>query len=125
MELPKRLREFVEPIITMCATQFPKKCNTCGKTFNSLREFVGDTKNLGSPQCSNQNDDPFGLLSYRNCTCGSTLTLNCTDPKSHAVFCRVLDEEVAASGRSEKDLLLALRSEVHRRVLGAPADTTR
>ncbi|HOW89176.1 MAG TPA: hypothetical protein PL037_02760 [Elusimicrobiales bacterium] len=118
MPLPKRLKAFVKPITAMCASQFPRKCS-CGRNFDDFPQYIRGTAALGPPQCSCLKNDPFGLLSFRNCSCGSTLVLNCTDPEAHAQFCRVLKEESKATGRSARELLSELRSEIHSRVLGA------
>ena len=110
MELPKRLKEFVPQVTAICAAQFPKQCNTCGHIFNNFQEFVVGSKNLGTHP--NHHCNPGSLIAYRNCPCGSTITISCTNADIHKVFHCVLDEEVKVSGRSAKDLLLVLLCEV-------------
>ena len=117
MALPENLEKFIEPIIAMCSSQFPHKCGNCGKEFNDFRHFVELTRPVGAPQSSPQTDDPFGLISYVNCECGSTVLLQCADAEAHDQFKAVLEEEAKRSGRDPKEFLLELRSEVRRRVL--------
>lgn len=117
MRLPEKLEEFIDPIIAMCGAQFPRKCGNCKKEFSDFRHFVADTRPLGAPQCSPGTADPFGLISYVNCECGSTVVLRCADPAAHERFKRVLEEEAKITGRSPKELLLDIRSEVRRRML--------
>ncbi|MFT6101756.1 MAG: hypothetical protein ACJATV_000561 [Granulosicoccus sp.] len=56
---------------------FPKKCNTCGRTFENAKEFVLETEKL-RPSVSglkqSLDDDGSMIVElFRNCTCGSTL----------------------------------------------------
>jgi hypothetical protein len=56
---------------------FPKKCNTCGRTFENAEEFVLETEKL-RPSVSglkqSMDDDGSMIVElFRNCTCGSTL----------------------------------------------------
>jgi hypothetical protein len=56
---------------------FPKKCNTCGRTFENTEEFVLETEKL-RPSASglkqSMDDDGSMIVElFRNCTCGSTL----------------------------------------------------
>lgn len=117
MGLPGELEKFIEPIIAMCTAQFPRKCTNCKKEFRDFKHFVADTSPLGAPQCSPETDDSFGLISYVNCQCGSTVTLRCADPEVHALFNKALEAEAKKAGRSQKELLLELRAEVRRRML--------
>ena len=117
MGLPEKLEYFIEPIIAMCATQFPRKCQNCKKEFKDFRHFVADTRPLGAPQCSAETEDPFGLITYVNCECGSTVVLRCADPAAHEQFKQVLEAEAKKTGRSSMELLLEIRAEVRRRML--------
>lgn len=55
---------------------FPKRCNTCGRLFNTPEEFVRETESIrGVSGFKSSNDDdgrPVVEL-FRNCPCGSTL----------------------------------------------------
>jgi hypothetical protein len=56
---------------------FPKRCNNCGKTYETVDDFVRTSQNI-HPQRSGLKqgyDDDGGVIIelFRNCTCGSTL----------------------------------------------------
>jgi hypothetical protein len=56
---------------------FPKKCNTCHRTFENAEEFILETEKL-RPSVSglkqSMDDDGSMIVElFRNCTCGSTL----------------------------------------------------
>lgn len=120
--LPERLRPFLDPIMAMCRSQFPKDCGTCHHRFENFRQFVGMTDPQGpmGSMYEQPDDDPFGVISWANCRCGSTLVLECEDMTGpqHGQFMRILREEAAASGRSTSDLLLALRRVIRQRAAG-------
>ena len=61
----------------LAKSDFPKKCSTCGRTFNTAEEFIQQTE-LIRPEISGlkQSIDDEGLAIvelFRNCPCGSTL----------------------------------------------------
>ena len=61
----------------LAESAFPKKCSTCGRTFNTAVEFIQQTE-LIRPEISGlkQSIDDEGLAIvelFRNCPCGSTL----------------------------------------------------
>lgn len=118
MKLPEELEQFLNPIISMCKAQFPRKCSNCARDFADFREFVSATRPIGTPQCSQQTEDPLGLLSYVNCKCGSTVVLSCADEVAHARFKDALAAAAERTGQDKKKLLLALRDEVRQRMLG-------
>ena len=120
MRLPDDLAAFVKPILAICASQFPRRCANCGAVFSNFKKYVAGTCSLGAPQCSAKLNDPFGLISYRNCACGSTIMLRCADSATHDEFYRVLRKASARTGHGTRALLLALRNEVHRRALESP-----
>lgn len=57
-------------------TAFPKRCNTCGRVFNSPEEFVRETESIrgvsGLKSACDDDGRPVVEL-FRNCPCGSTL----------------------------------------------------
>lgn len=118
MEIPEALAAFIDPVIRSCMEQFPRKCSNCGKQFDTFRDFISGTRPVGAPQCSPLEEDPFGLLTYVNCECGSTVLLSCADLEAHEILKRVLDEESRRTGLDKKELLLALRAAVRSRVTG-------
>ena len=58
---------------------FPKKCNCCGLYFENREDYVGKT--------NTPNKGTFGtprkgfIYEYRNCKCGSTLTVKFKDER--------------------------------------------
>lgn len=57
-------------------TAFPKRCNTCGRVFNTPEEFVRETESIrgvsGFKSACDDDGRPMVEL-FRNCPCGSTL----------------------------------------------------
>tara|TARA_R110002072_G_scaffold64203_2_gene159377 strand:+ start:224464 stop:224838 length:375 start_codon:yes stop_codon:yes gene_type:complete len=61
--------------------QFPKKCTTCLCQFEDRSSFLASTSKLmkGSYSIGPQSS----VLEYRNCKCGSTLTLKMFDERKY------------------------------------------
>lgn len=61
----------------MVDTAFPRKCSTCGRTYQSAEDFFTTTEALDNDKsCLKQSydeDDSTIVEVYRNCVCGSTL----------------------------------------------------
>lgn len=57
--------------------QFPRKCNSCGREYQTEAEFLEQTENLrnGRSPFKESEDDEGGVILevFRNCVCGSTL----------------------------------------------------
>ena len=62
--------------------RFPKKCETCGRTYANLKDYLLHTTHLGQPLSYDvemgifQPSQPIGTMSLANCSCGSTLGLS-------------------------------------------------
>ena len=61
----------------LAASAFPKKCATCGRTFESADDFIQETEHI-RPEISglkqSMDDDGAMIVElFRNCPCGSTL----------------------------------------------------
>lgn len=74
---PKFLK-FIELFAKIGANSkiFPKRCATCGEVFRNFPEYIHKTE----PVSHGLEDYSGGLdlprtMQYRNCTCGSTLTI--------------------------------------------------
>ncbi len=55
---------------------FPKLCNTCGKRYETLEEFINKTEEIRQTTGLKEDlddDDRTIVGLFRNCTCGSTL----------------------------------------------------
>lgn len=117
---PERLELFIEPIIAMCRSQFPRTCSTCKRRFDDFGEWVRVTDPLGAPTLDEEAEaDPFGMISWVNCGCGSTLILECEDMEGplHHQFVQAFAEESALSGRAVSDLAQDLRRAVRQRAI--------
>jgi hypothetical protein len=62
---------------TLAESAFPKHCKSCGRTFETVEQFLHETQKIqgnrsGLKQSVDDNDIPIVEL-YRNCPCGSTL----------------------------------------------------
>lgn len=119
MTLSENMKKFIEPIFKTCESQFPKKCGNCGREFKSFKDFVSITKGRGAPQYSSEINDPFGLISYANCECGSTLVLSCSDGNMHKIFVSAIESESANTGHKKSEILSAIREEVRARALSS------
>ena len=117
------LEQFVEPIMAMCRSQFPRMCSTCKHQFDDLGQWVRVTDPIGVPTLDEETEtDPFGMVSWVNCACGSTLILKCQDMDGprHLQFTQALAAESASTGRDLKELLQDLRRTIRQRTLGEP-----
>ena len=60
---------------------FPKVCQACGRRYDTLREYVRDTKPRGAPSSFDADlgnwdtSQPMGALTYADCPCGNTMAL--------------------------------------------------
>ncbi len=67
---------------THIEAKFPKTCTSCGKRYGSLHEYLVETRHVGLPVSYDEEIDdisptePFGTISFANCTCGSTLSID-------------------------------------------------
>ncbi|MDX1754624.1 MAG: hypothetical protein R3175_01025 [Marinobacter sp.] len=55
---------------------FPKKCNNCGRWFDSAETFIAQSESVSSGsglKKSLDDDDQPVVMLFRNCVCGSTL----------------------------------------------------
>lgn len=98
---------FLEAAHGACAAQFPRVCSRCKREFPDFGDLVAHTAPKGAPKLDliPGNDDPLGLLVFRNCDCGNTLCLCCEDVSHHDAFNRAVLDEVRANGRSEGHVL--------------------
>jgi len=67
----------------LAETAFPKQCAYCGRTFESVDEFLKETENIrptvtGLKEATEEDGSKIVEV-FRNCTCGSTLMEFCDD----------------------------------------------
>ena len=63
--------------LTALQYKFPKKCQCCGRVYETAEEFLSQTRALTSGKSSLKesfdDDDQAIVAVFRNCVCGSTL----------------------------------------------------
>jgi hypothetical protein len=94
---------------------FPKTCSNCGKTYDTLEEFIAETEPVGHPSGLSEMDfgtRPTIVGLYRNCVCRSTLVAGLKNRRGTS--------EQAVLAREQFDRLLALLEEQ-----GVPRDVGR
>lgn len=61
----------------LAESAFPKRCATCGRTFDNAQEFVKETErvrpNISGLKSVEDEDGSMIVELFRNCPCGSTL----------------------------------------------------
>ena len=72
-----KLGDFLLGLRELAEASFPKRCPTCGRTFETAAEFVAQTQPVRADHSgvkASQSDNGVAMLElYRNCPCGSTL----------------------------------------------------
>ncbi|PKM98889.1 MAG: hypothetical protein CVU79_01165 [Elusimicrobia bacterium HGW-Elusimicrobia-3] len=116
---PESIETFIDPIIAVCREQFPRKCGNCGREFSDFQDFAANTRPFGALLPTYLRDDLFGAISYVNCLCGNTITLECVDAAVNGRLAEAILREAVICGRPVRAILMDLRAEVRRRVLGA------
>ena len=105
-------------------SQFPTKCSLCGRSFPTLADYLRATRHVGAPQSLDAEArdvpaSPLGVLSFANCSCGTTLAID-SDDMPVETFRRLLDwaqSETVRRGISIGELLAEVRAEIDRIVL--------
>jgi len=87
------LETFYKGLQNLVDSTFPKKCNKCGKVYESKQEFLAETM----PVRDISLEDKSGLFSlegggmdtavgvFRNCKCGTTLMVDFQDRRDNSV----------------------------------------
>lgn len=117
-EVIRLMREHLEGL-------FPKVCNTCGRPFVSLYEYLMVTEHKGSamPYDAELGDwkpvNPLGTTTYATCPCGNTLMLSSKGmPLSQLWLLLAWAKlETEKRGMSPQELLNYLRDEICTQVL--------
>ena len=112
------MRVFIE-------AQFPRNCPTCGRRFESLRDYLEGTTHLDSPIVYREDEEDhsvhLGPMSLANCrTCGTTITVgsgNIPRPQL-AELMRWARRESAQRHINVRQLLHHLRDRIDAQVFG-------
>ena len=115
------LREHLEGL-------FPKVCPNCGRRFDSLRDYLLGTTQLGSVVSYDaemgqwQPVHPLGILAFSSCACGTTLALSSQGMALGALWSLLAwaRTETRRRGVTPQALLNDLRDEICLQVLASP-----
>ncbi len=70
-------RCLLDGLQALADSAFPKRCNNCGRTFDSVRDFIAETvsvhNGISGAKASRGDNEEVIVELYRNCVCGSTL----------------------------------------------------
>jgi len=117
--------EVIEIIRRHAERKFPMACSSCRHRFASLKEYLEYTSPLGNPisydaEAGNWRPrEPMGTLAFRNCRCGTTLTIG-TDGMGLVTLWRLLrwaKKESSSRGVGLSELLADLRRKIYQQVL--------
>ncbi|MBL7048254.1 MAG: oxidoreductase [Nitrospira sp.] len=69
--------ELFQGLKELAESAFPKKCSTCGRTFDTAAQFLFETQSISESSAglkeSSDDDGATVVEVFRNCPCGSTL----------------------------------------------------
>lgn len=116
----KKIEEFVEIMLDACEKQFPKKCSCCGRYFDTFQDFLTHTIiPVHSKDHSLQlidSQDLHDVIAFRNCSCGTTMTVQCAvDKPQKKDLVHAISEEARERGVEPEDVAQLLRDEVIKR----------
>ncbi len=117
--------EIIKIMIDYLETQFPKRCNTCGKEFNSLKDYLRNTTHIGKPGSHDVDlgrwfpTKPLGTFALANCSCNSTLAISSRGMKLNVMWklMRWAKKETKSRGITLEELLNDLRGKIDKKVL--------
>ncbi|MBU6953291.1 MULTISPECIES: oxidoreductase [unclassified Hahella] len=77
MEEKEFYRELFKGLRAVAESAFPKRCNTCGRVYETAEQFLSETENIRNTRSGlkeSEDDDGSMIVEvFRNCACGSTL----------------------------------------------------
>ena len=118
-EYSERYIEYIELFaqIGKNSSLFPKRCHTCGKEFLSFPEYIHGTSPV--KHCLEDYRDVsggLGTMQYRNCDCGSTLTINFTEDEYPLLdrFWEMIGKEAKGKGKPVCEVVLDFREQCNR-----------
>ena len=108
---------------------FPRVCPRCGRTFESLREYLKVTTHLSSPVIYDDLTDevpqrPLGPISMANCPCGTTVSITSRGIPT-ATMVELLTwarQESIARSIGLRELLSHVRDRIDAQVLGTSGE---
>jgi hypothetical protein len=106
-------------------TQFPKSCGACGRRFETLAQYLRDTRQIESPVtfepagAERRKKKPAGVFSFAACACGAVLTVD-SRGMSLPTYWRLMvwsRGEALRRGITWRELMAWLRAEIDRQIL--------
>jgi hypothetical protein len=99
---------------------FPKTCHTCGTVYRSFPEYIHNTSPTAHclEEYGNAVDANF-TMQYRNCQCGSTLTIAFTK-KTYPLldrFWEMIGKESKQTGKPVQEVVTEFREQCNRYVV--------
>lgn len=117
-----RVLQFASELADRCRAQFPRHCSACDRRFASFEQYLIETTPVGVPvEYDSAPDDPFGIVEFANCTCGTTLSVRWEGPPSEqrVALRRAIVEDAKHTGGGPTAVLTLLRAAIRRVALGA------
>ena len=75
-------QDVVRTVRAHLESKFPKDCQSCGRRYTCLADYllrtthVGHPVSIDDPNHQNESRPLFGAISYADCRCGSTMSLS-------------------------------------------------
>lgn len=96
---------------------FPKKCRACGAVYGNFADYIHNTNPVGhglEPYLDNL--DVPRTLQYRNCRCGTTLTISFTKETYPLIerFWEMIGKESKKSGKPVREVVSEFREQCNR-----------
>jgi hypothetical protein len=106
---------------------FPRTCPTCGRQFDTLRDYLQNTTHLDSPVVYDSLEqgvpgDPLGPMSMANCRCGTTITVSALE-MPYPLLMKLMWWALKETQRrqiSMRDLLRHIRDRIDEQTLKEP-----
>ena len=105
--------------------KFPKTCNTCGRVFSNLPDYIRGTRHVGQPVSYDAalNDwrpkDPIGTHAIALCSCGTSVAIDSSGMSLVTLWrlMRFARSETSRRGVTMSEFLAGIRAEVERQAL--------
>jgi uncharacterized C2H2 Zn-finger protein len=120
--------EVVAVVRAHVEAQFPKTCPRCARVFDSLPDYLRETRHVGAPHSydfelgERAPADPVGTYSVAVCPCGTSMSIGARG-LSPLTFSRLMVfafAETRRRGLTIAELLTEVRDEIDRQVLARP-----
>lgn len=119
-------KQVVDIIHAAVEKLFPKDCASCGRRFNTMKEYLENTVHVGQPRSYDADEqdwqpkNPLGTFSFADCKCGNTLVLGSTNVVDTETMWQLLawvKKEADKRAISINEVLNDLRAKMNAQVL--------